>query len=80
MRLITANLNGIRSAANKGFFDWLPQQEADAVGVQEVKAQHEDVVSKFCMPQGHLRGPFPLRPEEGLLRRGHVHAKRSPAS
>ena len=34
MRFITANLNGIRSAANKGFFDWLPQQNADAVGVQ----------------------------------------------
>jgi len=25
VRFITANLNGIRSAANKGFFDWLPQ-------------------------------------------------------
>ncbi|HEY4080751.1 MAG TPA: exodeoxyribonuclease III [Burkholderiaceae bacterium] len=64
MRLITANLNGIRSAANKGFFDWLPQQEADAVGVQEVKAQHEDVVSKFDA-SGHLSGHFHYAEKKG---------------
>ncbi|WP_042422348.1 exodeoxyribonuclease III [Comamonas granuli] len=39
MRIVTANLNGIRSAAAKGFFDWIGQQQADAVGVQEIKAQ-----------------------------------------
>ena len=64
MRLITANLNGIRSAANKGFFDWLPQQEADAVGVQEVKAQHEDVVSKFDA-SGDLNGHFHYAEKKG---------------
>ena len=26
LRIITANLNGIRSAANKGFCEWLAQQ------------------------------------------------------
>jgi exodeoxyribonuclease-3 len=31
MRIISANLNGIRSAATKGFFDWLPAQQADVV-------------------------------------------------
>jgi exodeoxyribonuclease III len=40
-RLITANLNGIRSAASKGFPAWLEQQDADLVGVQEIKAQPE---------------------------------------
>jgi len=57
MRLITANLNGIRSAASKGFFDWLVTQQADAVGVQEVKAQHDVVAGTFdtCPPlQGHF--------------------------
>ena len=34
MRIISANLNGIRSAASKGFFDWLPAQHADIVCVQ----------------------------------------------
>ena len=64
MRLITANLNGIRSAANKGFFDWLPQQAADAVGVQEVKAQHIDVDGKFCT-HGKLKGHFHYAEKKG---------------
>lgn len=37
MRVITANLNGIRSAAKKGFFEWLGEQNADCVCVQEIK-------------------------------------------
>jgi exodeoxyribonuclease-3 len=47
MRFITANLNGVRSAASKGFFNWLDQQQADAVGVQELKAQADVVEDKF---------------------------------
>ncbi len=64
MRFITANLNGIRSAATKGFFDWLPQQQADAVGVQEVKAQHEHVDQVFCSPAG-LKGHFHYAQKKG---------------
>ncbi|MBB2483610.1 exodeoxyribonuclease III [Mitsuaria sp. WAJ17] len=64
MRFITANLNGIRSAATKGFFDWLPQQQADAVGVQEVKAQHEHVDQVFCSP-GSLKGHFHYAQKKG---------------
>jgi exodeoxyribonuclease III len=64
MRLITANLNGIRSAATKGFFDWLAQQEADAVGVQEVKAQADVVAGQFdrC---GGLAGHFHYAEKKG---------------
>ncbi len=65
MRLISANLNGIRSAANKGFFDWLPQQQADAVGVQEVKAQHDDVDGKFCTSACGLKGHFHYAEKKG---------------
>ena len=39
MRIISANTNGIRSAAKKGFFDWMKQQQADVVCIQETKAQ-----------------------------------------
>ncbi len=41
MRIITLNANGIRSAAKKGFFNWLEKQEADVVCVQETKAQEK---------------------------------------
>jgi exodeoxyribonuclease-3 len=39
MRIITCNVNGIRSAARKGFFPWLSRQRADVVCLQETKAQ-----------------------------------------
>ncbi|MDR2925757.1 MAG: exodeoxyribonuclease III [Azoarcus sp.] len=42
-RIVTANLNGIRSAARKGFFDWLATLDADIVCVQELKAQAGDI-------------------------------------
>ena len=64
VRLITANLNGIRSASTKGFFDWLPQQNADALGVQEVKAQDEHVAGTFCSP-GDLKGHFHYAQKKG---------------
>lgn len=64
MRFITANLNGIRSAASKGFFDWLKTQKADFVGVQEVKAQAEAVHGHLdsC---GRLRGHFHYAQKKG---------------
>lgn len=39
MKIITANTNGIRAAAKKGFFDWLEKQDADVTCIQETKAQ-----------------------------------------
>lgn len=43
IRLITANLNGVRSAARKGFFKWIRKQDADAICLQELKAQESDL-------------------------------------
>ena len=64
LRVISANLNGIRSAANKGFFEWLGEQQATAVGVQEVKAQHENVDGLFCTA-GQLKGHFHYAQKKG---------------
>ena len=47
LRVITANLNGIRSAAKKGFFNWFAEQNADILCLQETKvhtAQLEDPI------------------------------------
>lgn len=52
-RIISANLNGIRSAANKGFFDWLSTQQADFVCVQELKAQLPDLSPTLLQPDGY---------------------------
>jgi exodeoxyribonuclease-3 len=39
MRILTLNMNGIRSAASKGAFRWLREQDADVICLQETKAQ-----------------------------------------
>ncbi|CAM8620850.1 XthA Exonuclease III [Burkholderiales bacterium] len=43
MRIISLNLNGLRSAADKGVMDWLSAQSADVVCLQELKAQPSDL-------------------------------------
>ncbi len=53
MKIITFNANGIRSAANKGFFDWLRAQQADVVCVQETKAQEDQLGDPRFRPDGH---------------------------
>ena len=39
MKIITVNVNGIRSASQKGLIPWLAAQDADVVCLQETKAQ-----------------------------------------
>ena len=39
MRIVSLNLNGIRSAASKGAFAWLRTVDADVICLQETKAQ-----------------------------------------
>lgn len=77
MRVITANLNGIRSAANKGFFDWLTTQNADVVGVQEVKAQDEHVKGIFCTA-GDLAGHFHYAQKKGYSGVG-IYSRHEPS-
>lgn len=43
MRIISYNVNGIRSAITKGFTDWLRTDPADIICLQEVKAEKEQV-------------------------------------
>ena len=53
MRIISINLNGIRSAANKGFYEWLAEQDADIICLQELKAQAADMTEQMLAPQGY---------------------------
>lgn len=52
LRIITLNLNGIRSAWSKGFPDWLTGQTADIVCLQEIKAQEDDLSADMRAPAG----------------------------
>ena len=53
MRVVTLNVNGIRSAAKKGLFRWLAAQRADVVCLQEMKAQESDLDAALHVPKGY---------------------------
>lgn len=64
MRIVTINLNGIRSATSKGFFDWLGKQDADVVCLQELKAQAADMTGQMLAPSGY-QGHFHYAEKKG---------------
>ncbi len=52
MKVISFNANGIRSAAKKGFYEWLSLQQADFVCIQETKAQtHQLILDEIYFPK-----------------------------
>ena len=59
MKVITANLNGIRSAERKGFFKWMVRQQADVVCIQETKAQAPNQSSE-CWLQSMATRSIPV--------------------
>ena len=56
-RLVSLNLNGIRSASEKGFLEWAEAAGADCMGVQEVRAHAQLMPGRFDRI-GRLRGHF----------------------
>ncbi len=64
MRVITLNVNGIRSAAKKGLFEWLARRNADVVCLQEVKAQEVDLTTTMLAPKG-FHGFFSCAEKKG---------------
>ncbi len=63
-RLVTVNLNGIRSAADKGFMPWAESIRADCMGVQEVRAQADHIEGRFDTVAG-LKGHFHFAQKKG---------------
>ncbi len=76
-RLITLNVNGIRSAAKKGFVEWAQSAGADCMGVQEVKAQTEDVGGTLDTVGG-LNGHFHFAEKKGYSGVG-LFVKKAPS-
>ena len=52
MRVVSWNVNGIRACVKKGFADFLANTDADILGVQEVRAQPEDIPAEAREPAG----------------------------
>lgn len=64
LRLVSLNLNGIRSAANKGWVEWTEKSAIDCMGVQELKAQAADLGGRFDQVAG-LKGHFHYADKKG---------------
>jgi len=64
LRVVTLNVNGIRSAARRGLYRWLAAQKADVVCLQEIKAHDGDLLEAMRAPRG-LRGVFSHAEKKG---------------
>jgi len=51
-KIITFNVNGIRAATRKGFWDWFAEQDADILCMQELKA-HEHQIPLEAKPSAY---------------------------
>ena len=76
LRLVSLNLNGIRSAAAKGWLPWVGSLGADCMGVQEVRAQAADVAGRFEVVDG-MRGHFHFAEKKGYSGVG-LYARQAP--
>ena len=77
-RLVSLNLNGIRSAASKGFEAWAEGVAADCMGVQEVKAQADTVVGRFDRVAG-MTGHFHYADKKGYSGVG-LYTRKAPSA
>ena len=77
-RLVSLNLNGIRSAAGKGFAAWAEDVAADCMGVQEIKAQADTVVGHYDTVAG-LRGHFHYADRRGYSGVG-LYTRKTPSA
>jgi exodeoxyribonuclease-3 len=76
-RLVTLNLNGIRSAVKKGLLEWAESASADCMGVQEVKAQSEDLDLTHTRVGG-MDGHFHFAQKKGYSGVG-LYTKKAPS-
>ncbi len=76
-RLVTLNLNGIRSAADKGFVEWAEDSRIDCMGVQEVKAQDDVLGARFARVAG-LHGYFHCAQKKGYSGVG-LYSRKAPS-
>lgn len=52
MKIVSWNVNGLRAGIKKGFLEWLHLQDADVVGLQEIKADESQLPEEMLRPRG----------------------------
>ncbi len=61
MRVITVNVNGMRSAARRGLLPWLARQDADVICLQEIRAREQDLHGEQYLLPGYRRETYPAQ-------------------
>ena len=53
MKLYSWNVNGIRAAEKKGFVNWLQREQPDVLGIQELKAEPDQLSDALKDVEGY---------------------------
>ena len=77
-RLISWNVNGVRAILKKGFLNWLQKENPDILGLQETKADKEQLNEDVLNPHGYHT--FWTKPERKGYSGSAVFTKEKPLS
>ena len=58
LRVVSINVNGLRSSVTKGLLEWMEQSDADVICMQESRITHAQWTDKF-KPEGWYTHLFP---------------------
>jgi len=82
-KFLSWNVNGIRACAGKGFLDWLREEDADFVCLQETKAHPDQLPLELRNPVGRDGKPYAVQ-WSSAKRRGYsgtaIFSKREPSN
>ena len=53
MRIISFSADGIKNAAEKGFYDWLKEQDADFICIQDLQCSEYDLQDNLFFPEDY---------------------------
>ena len=53
MRIISFSADGIKAAADKGFYEWLADQDADFICIQDLQCSEYDLQGEPFFPKDY---------------------------
>ncbi len=53
MRIISFSADGIKNAAREGFYDWMSEQDADFICIQDLQCSEYDLQDEIYFPQDY---------------------------
>lgn len=77
LRILSWNINGLRAAQKKGFFEWLEEESPDILCLQETKVSQDKITSDLTGIEGYqaIFSPAARAGYSGVA----VYAKKKPA-